>query len=121
MYLRSAMSNKNKKREGIVYSTNPDFEFESAFDFNPSTSANPDKQKLRVIFEKKGRGGKEVTLILGFEGTEIEKATLLKELKSHCGSGGSAKDGEMMIQGDHREKVLKYLIGKGYTSAKRGN
>jgi translation initiation factor 1 len=117
------MSNKNKKREGIVYSTDPGFTFADVFsglNNQPETGANS-QQKLRVLLERKGRGGKEVTLVLGFEGNDRDQEALGKELKSHCGTGGHVKDGEIVVQGDQRDKVLKYLLAKGYSQAKRGN
>ena len=125
------MSNKNKKREGIVYSTDPDYPFADLFAGlkdsgeeagSESTESNKlSKQKLRVLLERKGRGGKEVTLVLGFEGKLSEMEELGKSLKTYCGTGGHVKDGEIVVQGDQRERVLKYLISKGYTQSKRGN
>lgn len=125
------MSNKNKKREGIVYSTDPDYPFADLFgalrkgDESESEDLPMEgkqaKQKLRVLLERKGRGGKEVTLVLGFEGKLSEMEDLGKQLKTHCGTGGHVKEGEIVVQGDQRDKVLKYLISKGYTQSKRGN
>lgn len=114
------MSNKNKNRHGIVYSTDPEYEY-----LGPETedqSSHPkDAQKLIVMLERKGRGGKDVTLIEGYRGPDPEKEELVKKLKTYCGTGGSFKDGEMIVQGDQREKVLRFLLEKGYSKAKRGN
>lgn len=109
------MAKKNdwKKREGVVFSTNPDFEFQTEND-SPFASLAGSKQDLRVQLDKKSRGGKKVTLITGYIGNPMELQILAKELKSACGVGGSAKDGEILIQGDFREKVLELLHSKGY-------
>lgn len=114
------MSNKNKKRDGIVFSTDPDYSYQG-FDSVDDQTLEAGQQKLRVIIERKGRGGKEVTVVDGFVGSQDDKDELTKKLKNHCGTGGSAKDGEIMIQGDHRDKVVKYLLAQGYTNTKRGN
>lgn len=101
-----------KKRNGdIVYSTNP------AFDYGQEESIPtlpPQQQNLRVMLDKKQRGGKKVTLITGFIGTEENLLSLSKQLKSACGVGGTAKDGEILIQGDFREKILQILQKQGY-------
>lgn len=103
---------------GIVYSTNPDFHYQT--DGSPKTETlPPTKQTLRVQLDKKARGGKQVTLVTGFVGTESDLADLGKRLKTLCGSGGSAKDGEMLVQGDFREKIMAWLTGEGYR-AKQG-
>ncbi len=108
---------KNKAdNNGTVYSTNPDFQFE--YDEAGNTTLDPAKQNLRVMLDKKQRAGKKVTLITGFQGSDFDLATLSKELKTACGVGGSAKDGEIILQGDFREKVLEILIKKGYTKTK---
>ncbi len=114
------MSNKNKKRVGVVYSTADDYSYESEGSADEET-LDPGEQKIRVMLERKGRGGKEVTFLDGLIASQDDKEALAKKLKSHCGSGGSAKDGEVMIQGDHRDKVVKYLLKEGYTNTKRGN
>ena len=106
----------NSDKNGTVYSTNPDF----AFDFNEeeTVTIEPTKQNLRVMLDKKQRAGKKVTLITGFQGSDFDLAVLGKELKSACGVGGSVKDGEILMQGDFREKVLALLQEKGYTKTK---
>lgn len=102
-----------KDRLGTVYSTNPDFEYETDEDENIETLP-PDRQKLRITLDKKARKGKSVTLITGFVGTNEDLKELGKLLKSKCGVGGTAKDNEILIQGDFREKVRKILIDKNY-------
>lgn len=106
------------KREGIVYSTNPDFVFESE-ETNIQTLANQ-QQNLRVMLDKKQRGGKKVTLITGFVGQPADLEALGKSLKTACGVGGSAKDGEILVQGDFREKILQLLIKQGYKAKLAG-
>lgn len=111
-------SKKNKVRKGIIYSTNPDFEYEDADnEANPET-ISPEKQVLRVITDRKGRGGKTVTLITGFVGTEADLVTLSKTLKTKCGVGGSAKDNEIVLQGDFKAKVTELLKELGYAKTK---
>ena len=102
---------------GIVYSTDPDFklpEDEQQIDTLPAA-----QQKLKVKLETKHRGGKAVTLIEGFVGTDVDAEELGKKLKTFCGTGGSVKDGEILVQGDHRDKVLAYLLKMGYKSTKK--
>lgn len=118
------MSKKNKKdREGgLVFSTDPDFKF-NFFDEDDTAETTaevaPDKQQLRVWIDRKQRGGKEVTLIQGFSGSEEKLKDLAKMLKTKLGVGGAAKDGEIIIQGDHREKVVQLLHQIGYTKTKK--
>lgn len=112
------MSNKNKKKQGIVYSTNPDYEYQDEEQFEQDTLP-PQQQKLRVMLDKKNRGGKAVTLVTGFIGSDDDVNALGKKLKGLCGSGGSVKDGEILVQGDHRDKVLKWLLDNGYSQSKK--
>jgi translation initiation factor 1 len=111
------MSNKNKKRDGIVFSTNPDFEF-SSFDEETVETLPNNQQKLRIHLERKG-GGKEVSIIRGFIGNDADIESLGKTLKVRCGTGGSVKDGEILVQGDNREKILQYLLKEGYSQTKK--
>jgi translation initiation factor 1 len=106
-----------KKREGMVYSTNPDFEYSNAEEDQEET---PDKQDFRISLDKKARAGKKVTLITGFKGNELVLQMLAKELKTLCGVGGSAKEGEIILQGDFRDRVLNYLLSKGHRAKKAG-
>ena len=112
------MSNKNKNTSGFVYSTNPDFNIESE-ESNEETLA-PGKQDLRVWRDSKSRKGKTVTLVKGFVGTDDDLKTLEKLLKSKCGVGGTSKDGEIVIQGDMRDKVHDILKAAGYGVKKAG-
>jgi translation initiation factor 1 len=97
---------------GFVFSTNKDFEFETT-DETIETLA-PKNQRLEAHLDKKNRAGKIATIIKGFEGTEEDLKTLAKELKTLCGVGGAAKDGEIIIQGNFRDKIMEYLIKKDY-------
>lgn len=108
-----------KKRLGVVYSTNPDFNFTVEKEEQPETPA-PEKQKLLVSIDRRNRGGKQVTLVSGFVGSDEDLSELGRTLKVKCGVGGSAKDGEITIQGDFRDKVTEILCRMGYR-AKRGN
>lgn len=108
---------KNKNRVGVVFSTNPDFQYEYEDDSAVETLA-PSKQKLTVRIDRHARGGKQVTLVTGFVGTDDDLAELGKKLKSRCGVGGSAKDGEIIIQGDFRDKVIELLQTDGYRTVK---
>ncbi len=111
------MNNDWKDRLNVVYSTNPDFNYETSHEEEAATLP-PQQQKLRVSLDRKNRGGKTVTLITGFIGSEDDLKALGKLLKSSCGVGGTAKDGEIIIQGDFKQRVLDLLIAKGYTQTK---
>jgi translation initiation factor 1 len=110
------MSKKN--RSGVVYSTNPDFQYES--DDQPKADTLPPAQQQLKIWLVKLGGNKVVTAVRGFIGTDADLTDLGKQLKTACGSGGSVKDDEILIQGDHRDKILAWLIGKGYKAKKAG-
>lgn len=109
-----------KKRLGVVYSTNPDFAYASREEEQEQQTLPPEKQRLRVGIDRRNRGGKQVTLVTGFVGTQEDLAALGKTLKVKCGVGGTAKDGEITIQGDLRDKVVSLLCAMGYRAA-RGN
>ncbi|MPQ49076.1 translation initiation factor [Marinifilum sp. N1E240] len=102
-----------KKKKNIVYSTNPDYNYEYDDESVEETLA-PNQQTLKVLLDKKQRKGKVVTLIEGFVGSSDDLKELGKMLKSKCGGGGSAKDGEILIQGDHRDKIMDLLKSEGY-------
>ena len=108
-----------KERLGVVYSTNPDFKYETPAEEEAETLP-PGRQKLLVGIDRRNRGGKQVTLVSGFVGREEDLAALAKTLKTRCGVGGAAKDGEILIQGDFRDRVVQLLLAMGY-KAKRSN
>lgn len=110
---------KKSKRKGIVFSTNPDFDY-SYDDEDQVETLPPNKQQLKVWIDRKKRRGKEVTLVTGFVGQEEDLKALGKTLKSKCGVGGSAKDGEIIIQGNQRDKVVALLIDMKYKAKKAG-
>ena len=114
-----AKENDWKARLGVVYSTNPDFRYETEAETEAETLP-PGKQRLLVTIDRRNRGGKQVTLVTGFVGTAGDLKELGKTLKTRCGVGGSAKDGEITVQGDFRDKVVALLKEMGY-NAKRGN
>ena len=106
-----------KERLNIVYSTNPDFSYETEEE-NMAETLPPQQQRLRVKLDRKNRGGKVVTLITGFVGNDDDLKDLGKMLKSKCGVGGGAKDGEIIVQGDFKQKVIDLLLKAGYTQTK---
>ena len=106
-----------KKRIGVVYSTNPDYEYSD--DRQEEADTRPkNQQKPRLNMERAGRGGKTVTLVKGFVGSDKDINALCKLLKQKCGVGGSVKDGEIIIQGDHRQRLIEILKKEGYTQTK---
>ena len=109
-----------KSRLGMVYSTNPEFGYPTEGDSHEQEALPNEKQKLIVSLDRRNRGGKQVTLVRGFSGSTTDLELLGKTLKTKCGTGGSAKDGQIIIQGDMRDKVLSALLSMGY-KAKRGN
>lgn len=113
------MENDWKKRLGVVYSTDPEFRFESEKQEERETLP-PQQQHLYVRLDRKNRKGKTVTLVEGFEGTGEDLKSLAKELKSRCGVGGSASDGVILIQGDFRERIIQMLTDKHYHVKRSG-
>ena len=102
-----------RNRSGIVYSTDPDFNYR--YEGEPEAETLPPaKQQLRVQLDRKNRSGKVVTLVSGFVGTSDDLEDLCRQLKARCGTGGSAKDGEILIQGDFRDRVMALLTAAGY-------
>jgi translation initiation factor 1 len=113
------MKKKKKNRVNVVYSTNPDFQFEELHDAIEET-LEASQQQLYISLDRKNRGGKEVTLVEGFVGLDEDLKTLAKTLKSKCGVGGSMKNSEVMIQGNDVEKVYLLLTDMGYKVKKKG-
>ena len=111
-------NNDWKSRLGMVYSTNPDFEY-NAEERVEAATLPAEKQNLRVSLDRKRRGGKQVTLITGFTGSDDDLAALGKALKTRLGVGGAAKDGEIIIQGDFRDRVVELLHTQGYVKTKK--
>lgn len=109
------MSKKNdwKNRDGVVFSTNSNYQFDYKQD-NEQTTLPPQQQNLKVLLDKNGRAGKQVTLVTGFVGKTADLEVLTKLLKTKCGVGGSAKEGEILIQGDARTKIAELLMKEGY-------
>ena len=108
-----------KARLGMVYSTNPDFEYTTTQE-KQATTLPPQQQNLRVWLDRKHRGGKTVTLVKGFVGSDDDLTELGRMLKSKCGVGGSAKDGMIIIQGDVRDRLTELLLKEGYSRTKKG-
>lgn len=109
-----------KRRDGIVYSTNPDFRFdENNENQEEDSSIKPEEQTLYVWIDSKGRSGKTVTLIKGFRGSADQLEILAQDLKKYCGTGGSVKDREIIIQGNLRDKIVPFLVQKGYKKTKK--
>jgi translation initiation factor 1 len=111
------MSKKKTSKDGIVFSTDPSFSYEE--EKHDEQTLAPEQQKLRIWLDAKQRAGKAVTLITGFIGKEQDLEDLGKKLKNFCGTGGSAKDGEILVQGDQRDKVLQWLLKNGYKNSKK--
>ncbi len=108
-------NNDWKDRLGVVFSTNPDFDFQEE---TQDATLPPQQQKLRLRIEKNGRGGKTVTIVSGFVGSDNDLKELSRMLKTRCGVGGSCKDGEIIIQGDFKARVIDILKQEGYTNTK---
>src|SRR3546814_9179714 len=110
---------KKKKAGGIVYSTDPGFQLEADNVSENATTPPPRQQDLRVQLDRKQRAGKAVTLITGFRGQSTDQAKLGKMLTSKCGTGGSVKNGEILVKGDFRDKILQLLAMEGYIAKER--
>ena len=111
------MAKKKPDSKGFVYSTDPNFRFEE--ENENSETLSPAQQKLKIKLDTKHRAGKAVTLVEGYIGRDEDLQELGKKLKTFCGTGGSAKDGEIIIQGDQRDKVLQWLKTNGYSQSKK--
>ena len=112
------MTKKHFNTSGLVYSTDPNYKIEDTNEAETSF-IEPAQQLIKVKLETKHRAGKAVTLVDNFSGSNEQKEELGKKLKTFCGTGGSVKDGEIIVQGDHREKVVQWLHKNGYTKARR--
>ncbi len=119
-YIHMKADNDWKQRLGVVYSTNPEYAYDRTGAEEETETPEPSRQRLTVTIDRRNRGGKQVTLVSGFVGRQEDLAALGKTLKVKCGVGGSAKDGEITIQGDFRDRVTGILKEMGY-KAKRGN
>lgn len=111
--------NNWKQREGVVYSTNKDFDYNTPGQDETET-LSPSQQQLRVSLDKSGRAGKQVTLVTGFVGSTDDLEALTKLLKTKCGVGGSSKEGQILIQGDMRDKLVTVLTKEGYKAKRVG-
>ena len=109
---------KNQSLGGLVYSTDPNFKLPDE-NFEEQETIDPSHQKLKIRLDTRHRAGKAVTLVEGFIGTTADLEELGKKLKSFCGTGGSVKDREIIVQGDNREKILQWLQKNGYKNAKK--
>lgn len=114
-----AKKKKWKNLDGVVFSTNQDYDYQYNENEEQET-IEPNKQDLRVMLDKKQRGGKKVTLVTGFIGSNDDLKDLGKTLKSKCGVGGTTKDGEILIQGDFRDKIIELLKKEGFKAKKSG-
>lgn len=112
------MAKNRKERSGIIYSTDEQFEYTYEDNQESISTLSPEQQKLKVVLDAKSRKGKQVTLVKGFVGSEEDLNQLGKLLKTKCGVGGSVKDGEIIIQGDFREKIISLLIAENYKATK---
>ena len=112
------MSKKINSLSGLVYSTDPNFKIEEDIK-EEERSLLPAEQKIKIRLDKKHRGGKVVTLIENFIGTNADKEDIGKKLKTVCGTGGSVKNGEILVQGDNRDKVLQWLLKNGFKNSKK--
>lgn len=114
------MKKRKQQYSGVVYSTDESFEYQGEDQDDDLETLPKSQQQLRVMLDKKMRGGKMVTLVKGFVGTQADLNTLGKQLKTKCGVGGSVKDGEIIIQGDFRQRVLDILTAEGYSAKQAG-
>jgi len=115
-----AKQQNRKEREGVVYSTAENFNYQYQETDDRTEALKPSQQNLKVMLDKKQRAGKKVTLVCDFIGTEEDLKELGKKLKSKCGVGGTVKDGEILIQGDFRDRILELLLADGYKAKKAG-
>lgn len=102
-----------KNFQGVVYSTNPDFKYNHNLEVEPKTLP-PQQQNLKIMLDRKLKGGKKATLVTGFVGSSADLSDLAKQLKSLCAAGGSVTDGDILVQGEFRQKIMDFLIKKGY-------
>ena len=112
------MSKKINFFSGLVYSTDPNFKIEDEI-LDEEETLLPAEQKIKIKLDKKHRGGKMVTLVENFIGKSLDKEELGKKLKAVCGTGGSVKDGEILVQGDNRDKIIQWLLKNGYKNSKK--